>query len=371
MMFRGGWEGAERQRMDGETAAQLRETAATHGRIVTPKQLLRWHTEGLLPRPEQRHLGRGRGTVTIYPAGATAQLLALLRLHEGRRLRVGRAGFALWYNGWSVDVQFAHDALHAAAADWADSVAQLNDEGGEHGLSLKAWAVIEGWVKEPAPALRRAYRRAGRARAEALRRVLLQLAAGTFAGLNDTDREAFMAGMDFSRPSKFSPPHIGAMWLQGDLGGQLLRLQETLRPDALRAALDAATDDDLARARDELRALLGGLDDARVMIELACGGHNAGLAVTPRPKELDEGIHTALLLLWLALRRLPEAHDGLPLVLSALAPFSVTRCALDMLTPGSAGTTEKPPRLLQQSGGMAHGKEPSACTPSLPRPPDL
>lgn len=330
MVHSGAWAGAEGRRMDGETAAQLRETATAHGYVVTPKQLLRWHTAGLLPRPQQQHLGRGRGTITVYPAETTAQLLALLGLHEGRRLRVGRAGFALWYEGWPVIASFARDALHTATDDWAGGVAQLRDEGGAHGLSDKAWDTIEGWVKELPPSLRRAYRRAGRGQAETLRRVILQLAAGTFAGFNDHDREVFMSSMDFSRPRpRLAPRHVGAAWLApSDVGELLLRLQETLRPDRLRATLDAATDDDLMRARDELRALLGGLDDAREMIGLAYDGQSAGLAAAPRPAELNDELRATLLLWWLLLRRLPEVRDGLPLVLRALTSFTAARRAL-------------------------------------------
>lgn len=322
--------------MDGETAAALREIAAAHGPTVTPKQLLRWHTVGLLPRPRRRHLGRGRGTQTVYPAGTAAQLLALLKLHEGRRLRVERAGFALWYDGWPVDVVFARDALGKAAADWAALVARMRDEGNEGGLSDEAWSIVGGLVREHAPALRAAYRRAGQARAKTFRFVLLQLAAGTFGGFDEEGRESFMEGMGFAR-RRLAQPWKGAKWLEGhDVADSLLRLQETLRPDTLRTALDATAADELALARDEWRALLSGLDDARAVLAASFGGHSAGLTAAPSPAELDHDARAALLLAWLSLRRLPEARDGLPLVLAALAPFSAARAALDT----SAATSE-------------------------------
>lgn len=38
-------------------------------------------------------------------------------------------------------------------------------------------------------------------------------------------------------------------------------------------------------------------------------------------------------------------------------------------SPSGDGATKEPPRRLQPSGGVAHGKEPSTCTPSLPQEP--
>ncbi len=364
--------------MDGETAAQLRETATAHGHAVTPKQLLRWHTEGLLPRPEQRHLGRGRGTVTVYPAGAAAQLLALLRLHEGRRLRVERAGWALWYDCWAVPVAFARDALSKTADAWAEEVARLRDDTGDLGLSEAAWTIVEGVKRVDTLALRRAVKRAGRKNTPTFKFVLLAIAAGRFEGFSlgpdetgDTDRDAFTRGEGLYRRSKMAPAHAGAAWLTGDLEECLRTFQSTISPDALRAALDTTTDEDLPRARDEWRALVIGLDNARAIAEHMFGSGAYGLAAAPRLAELDSETQAALLLGWLSLRRLPEAREGLPLILATLRPFAAFRQTLAALTPGSASTTEKPPRLLQQSGGMTHGKEPSTCAPSLPRPPDL
>ncbi len=361
----------------GETAAQLRETARAHGHAITPEQLVRWHRAGLLPRPAQRHLGRGRGTVTVYPAGAAAQLVALMRLHEGGRLRVQQAGWALWWEGWPVSATFARDALSHAAAAWTEGVARLRDEGGDGGLSEAAWAFVGGRERTDAPALRRAFKRAGRKRTPTFKRLLAAIAAGAFDSFSpeadedgSTERDVFARGMGLYRRSRLSPPHQGAAWLGGDLAAQLRALQAAMSPDALRAALDAATDEDLTRARDEWRAFLAGLDSVRSIAEHLFGADAYGLAAAPHPTELDGETQAMLLLVWLSFRRLPAFQEGIRQLLAALQPFAAFRHALEMLTPGSAGTTEDPPRLLQQSGGMAHGKDRSACTPSLPRPPD-
>lgn len=89
-----------------ESADQTREqvllTAADAGCPVSAEQLARWHRAGLLPRPRQRSLGRGLGTVTVYPPGTASQVVALCRIRSGHR-SLDRAAFQLWWEGFAVD----------------------------------------------------------------------------------------------------------------------------------------------------------------------------------------------------------------------------------------------------------------------------
>src|SRR5438445_768462 len=69
-----------------ERADDLIALAKASGFHVTKTQLARWHRAGLLPRPVRRQgLGRGKGTISIYPAGTGTQLLALLVIRTRER----------------------------------------------------------------------------------------------------------------------------------------------------------------------------------------------------------------------------------------------------------------------------------------------
>lgn len=73
---------------------------------VTRDQLRRYQREGLIPRPRQVGLGRGRGTRVLYPAGSTKQLLALRALLK-IPYSFAVAMWQLWWEGFDVgEAQF-------------------------------------------------------------------------------------------------------------------------------------------------------------------------------------------------------------------------------------------------------------------------
>jgi hypothetical protein len=93
-----------------ETRDQMIQRVASLGYEVSEAQLARWHRAGLLPRPQQRPLGRGRGTETNYPPGASVQVVAICQIkHEERRL--GRIAFRLWWEGFAVDLEVIRNQL--------------------------------------------------------------------------------------------------------------------------------------------------------------------------------------------------------------------------------------------------------------------
>jgi hypothetical protein len=97
-----------------ESRDDLIKSAASLGYAITAAQLARWHRAGLLPRPSQRSLGRGRGTETVYPGGTSVQLVALCHRKEEER-RLDRLAFGLWWDGFSVDPDVVKDFLKANA----------------------------------------------------------------------------------------------------------------------------------------------------------------------------------------------------------------------------------------------------------------
>jgi hypothetical protein len=101
--------------------------AAAAGYGVTPLQLARWHRAGLLPKPRQHPLGRGRGTETRYPPGTLLQVVALCRLREEER-RLDRLAFQLWWEGFSIDVELVRAHLVGVASRFDREVQELHPE---------------------------------------------------------------------------------------------------------------------------------------------------------------------------------------------------------------------------------------------------
>lgn len=99
----------------GISQDDLLHHAAEHGFSVTKRQLVRWHQGGLLPRPMQRSMGRGKGTRTVYPPGTAEQLVALCQIQARTRSR-DRVGFLLWWRGYDVDRALVMRVLLGTAA---------------------------------------------------------------------------------------------------------------------------------------------------------------------------------------------------------------------------------------------------------------
>lgn len=79
--------------------------AKTHGVTVTKAQLIRWHRDGLLPRPRQVARGKKQGTVTAYPeiAASLATFLALklaVAKKRRRRLSLDELAWHAWLAGF-------------------------------------------------------------------------------------------------------------------------------------------------------------------------------------------------------------------------------------------------------------------------------
>src|SRR5438034_7454182 len=86
----------------GERGDDLITLAAASGFRVTKTQLARWHRAGLLARPVRRQgLGRGKGTVSIYPPGTGKQLLSLVAIHSRER-RLPFVAWKLWWEGHNI-----------------------------------------------------------------------------------------------------------------------------------------------------------------------------------------------------------------------------------------------------------------------------
>src|SRR5438105_15226652 len=79
-----------------ESKDELLAAASNAGFEVSEAQLARWHRAGLLPRPQVRSLGRGKGTESLYPPGTRQRLIRVAQVHVEEH-RLANAAWRLWW----------------------------------------------------------------------------------------------------------------------------------------------------------------------------------------------------------------------------------------------------------------------------------
>lgn len=120
---------------------ELIAEANEHGFRVTKNQLARWHRSGLLPAPYQRHLGRGKGTASVYPVVTRDQLLQLLRARQTER-RLRYIGWRLWWDGYAVNPALVRGVLDEVVLEFEDAHGVLFDSDSD-GLSQSAMDFLD------------------------------------------------------------------------------------------------------------------------------------------------------------------------------------------------------------------------------------
>jgi DNA-binding transcriptional MerR regulator len=85
-----------------EAVADLAADASALGVPVSARQIERWRQLGLIPKPQQRALGRGRGSVSAYPGYVAAQAAEIARLLRTRN-RLDDVAMLLFCRGYEVD----------------------------------------------------------------------------------------------------------------------------------------------------------------------------------------------------------------------------------------------------------------------------
>jgi hypothetical protein len=84
--------------------------ARSSGFKVSRRQLSRWQSEGLIPRPELVHEKGIPGSLSVYPAHAWEQVCVLCKIAEHFRDHT-RCGWYLWRLGWPVDDKYWEPAF--------------------------------------------------------------------------------------------------------------------------------------------------------------------------------------------------------------------------------------------------------------------
>ncbi len=264
----------------GESADELLTLVRRRGFPISRTQLARWHRAGLLPRPVRRHLGRGRGTVSIYPQGTSRRLLALCTIHRHER-RLPLVVWKLWWGGDDLPIKPLLERFTAAYQQYMRTI--IDDRGlTESGRALTSRV---GEERLRSKMLRRMRKRVGRHRFPAYMRLVLETLSGASQGAQDfDDLESLTKGLG-ARVDESA-----LTWMQD--ADAYREMSRTVSPSAFRQTLDETTEEDLRRARGELRLLLASSSVASL-----------GLRAFQDLNLMEPLAQIAFLLVWLVFRR--------------------------------------------------------------------
>jgi hypothetical protein len=343
--------------IDGDTADELITRMQVLGFTVTRAELARWHRAGLLPRPERHSLGRGRGMVSVYPAGTADQLHALCLFHQSEK-RLHYVAWRLWWAGYNIPMHYAQQFLEQAVTTWRRAIRELRDLE-EHPEMMTELLERSRIMRSPFKPLTQARKRVGRKDFPVFIDVLVRIASGTFEGYRidpqtGTDaRERVIVEKAFGLRRARTERVAGAKpWLAGEDISEAFKICSTLlRVHPPGNNLEMVQDSDLLNARDEVRSFLTFMESLSTALDSVLGQGALGLSVFadviralgPRDQAmmllfwmmfrswgLDEGMDVLLGLaqqwqqIWLPLfQGLWQLREEVPAIAEVLAPQSM------------------------------------------------
>ncbi len=219
-------------------------------------QLQRWHGRDLLPRPRQESRGR-KGSEVFYPPGTGNQLLVLLELKRQHPKSLAKVGWGLWWRGFPVPDRHAREFIVALLERNRKLLGELVTPEGE--LTEKAESALDQAVeaKIDSGAIRRARRRVGKLEFDGFMQSLLLVGSGHTEMVKTEDLEVLEHGMAMDRARTDKLPSTGQSWLErSDLRMDFEQIGALNDPTAQLAAVDAASDEQLCRARDTAKLFL-------------------------------------------------------------------------------------------------------------------
>jgi hypothetical protein len=242
----------------------LLAAAQDAGFEVTPRQLARWHQEGLLPRPKQHSLGRGKGTESIYLDGTAKQLIALCRFKRNQR-RLDYLAWQLWWAGFEVEIATVRKFIQAQWRAWDIDIATLVERGSGK-LSKAAVRALKtaGDARLKNKIVRQARRRTGRDAFGELSQMVVILATGKFQKtLRSEDLLQNALGM-----MPFGHQKTAPLWLpQGIDDSELKELSAFMKNEFQSLQLERLDDKQLLAGMDQCRNLLNFLSDLRELTD--------------------------------------------------------------------------------------------------------
>ena len=309
-----------------EPSATILAVVAKAGFQVPEARLAHWHRAGLISKPVQKSLGRGMGTVSLYPAGTSRQVLAICYLRN-KHHRLDDVRWLLWFNGFSVEESYWRGYLRNAALEWDKKIAYLKQAydamNGEDETKADAihGALEAATDKRMPPSFLRKLRKiVGCKKFDAILRFVFALGTGNFAA--EFPREShdpkedektlhlIETSLGFREYGKRSiSPQIGR-WLPESVWQPLADLSDLLGAHAYTDFAKNLPPSDLAQARDEIRDLLFCGFIVGKLAKSIFGGKASGFKMLSKIVEASKAHDFAWMLLgWVLIKKSPSTGD--------------------------------------------------------------
>lgn len=274
-----------------ELAADVAKRAKSAGFSVTTEQIARWSRDGLLPGSRQKGLGQRSGSEVRYPIGTGDQLVALCTFHKQFR-KLEDVGWYLWLNRFPVADRYWRTRLVAAAAFFEKSRnflrnKILNTTSGIVSLRRSGERLFKSLstVRSGNRQFRRARRRVGADQIGKFCEILATIAVGAYrTGVEPNEQESVAnrkvseRGFGLTR-ARTDLLENGRPLLTTPIEINLEELSYRIAKVSKAALLKSIQLPQMARARDELRLLLTGLQRTYINLEKEHGKHAFGLGV--------------------------------------------------------------------------------------------
>lgn len=315
----------------GEPSASLIDAAKAAGYSLTENRLARWHRDGLLPRPIVKHLGQGRGTVSLYPCGTTRQLIDLLALRQGRGSLLD-VGFRLWLAGYPVSDRYSFDYLRDVAVQYDRIIRRLKEArdrllSDDDEIQDEAWADLAkiSTKRIEIKFVRRIRKRVGRKRFVTFLRIVLDVATGEFEGFSteydnpsgsydDSVLRAALGIMGIK--ARFLNGAL--LWLKDPIEQAFINLSHLFGSSTFPDIVDAIDRDRVPDIRGEFWTLLSGIAALANVYKQFSGTRLPGFYGISEIYELADARDLAwMLIAWSRMRQLSWAQDY-PKILDAL-----------------------------------------------------
>ena len=296
-----------------------------------PTTLSRWHRDGLIPTPEVKRLGRGKGSISLYPPGTGRQTLQICQLKEQIH-NLEDIGFILWLRGFPVGPKFSREYLKQTAIE-LDRIIGVLHEGRDKlyseddYVSEPAWDEFQDLCKKriSSKLARKLRKRVGSDNFDAALLILVDIATGNFIGFEDAKHDVFMRAMMGMKKINLNIFDGLLRWLKDSIEEPLVNLSNLISKAPFIDQLDKETDQSLREFSIEFRQLFFGLSAfAEAMskhMNIKLPAFFAFYELLKYAKPLDLSL---IFLVWCRMRKAPWASEY-PKILAALkaSPFNI------------------------------------------------
>lgn len=313
-----------------EEAHDLCALATAQGLTVDRNGLRRLHRAGVIERPRQYSCG-ALGSQTRYPPGTATVLLEALEVHRKQR-NLGTVVWAMWWRGLTRPELAARARLTAFARKLIEIERRLVSVEGNLTEEAEAKHDRAGTPRLSKP-LRQMRRRVGADRFDEVVQALLYVAAGQAPTLGPETLGQLEHAMGMDRARTDVLGSIGGPWLDGDVRQDMVAIGELASADGLLGSLEAATDEDLDAARDEVARFATGIADLAYGMRRTIDNWAYGIAGWgPGFEEMlvDADGQAYLVLIWLRCRQF-GLGTGMQTVLNSIGTHSQLREQIDLI----------------------------------------